>query len=278
MIHSSSLAASVSPQTRNMSADISKTSVSQPGVSDLQPSLLSLSDLQQYAQYLDIKYAVLDNLSCGRAVFKASLTLTNTGPLPLTYGSWEVFFNHSSMIEPDVMPEQKSIDLHVHGVRFTHVNGWLFKMAPMESFKTLKQYESMEIFFTGEHYSIARTDSFPNWYIAVAGLPPQVIASTVGEGLDFVAAYDSPQKWKRFDYYLSNGQRRYDCHDPWTPEKRFEENRLDSEVDLGLMVTPSPLDWTVVVDQPVFLFKVEEWAVVVVDEIFQLEANFLISK
>jgi hexosaminidase len=133
--------------------------------------------------------------------------------------------------------------------------------------------------FQGQYYSVARSDILPNWYLAADECEPRIIASTAGEGLTFVAPFDSPSKWKRFDYQLSSSRKqRYDFYDPFTPQKRFEKNAMGEVKESSkVMVTPTPLE--VKVDDTVegVGFTEGEWSISY-DAAFKHEAQFLAGR
>lgn len=69
--------------------------------------------------------------------------------------------------------------------------------------------KNCNLLFQIDYYSVARTDTLPNWYITWPNLSPEVITSTQGNFLEFVTARTTVQQWKRFDF---------DEYNPWTPE------------------------------------------------------------
>ncbi|KAH9510135.1 hypothetical protein Btru_043540 [Bulinus truncatus] len=183
-------------------------------------------DLNLVAETLELKYQVEDNLSGGRALFSASITLTNRCSVILSSADdcakqWSIYFAHLRMVEPTYLPSDNSVNLEYAGICLSHLNGSIFKLSPIKSFKPLGEGETLTFKFNAQHYSAARSDVLPNWYIHVEGLEPRVIKSTQGESLDFVGPFDSPKKYKRFDYVLPTGKRRYDIYQPFTPEVRF---------------------------------------------------------
>ena len=171
---------------------------------------------------------VEDNLTGGMSLYSLSITLTNHCSVTLGYcagcstnSQWSIYFSHLRMVEPNFLPIDPCVDLEYSGVRFSHVNGSIFKLSPLKSFLPLKNGESVKIKFNGQHYSASRSDVLPNWYIHIDGTEPRLIKSTEGESLDFVGPFDTPKRYKRFDYTLSSGRRRYDIYQPFTPEVRF---------------------------------------------------------
>ncbi|XP_064604259.1 chitobiase-like isoform X2 [Liolophura sinensis] len=196
--------------------------------------------LNDIAENLGVLYEVLDNISDGRKTFRACLTLTNNSNKPLKAGRWGIYFCHVRMIEPDVLPDEKYVLIPEAQVKISHINGCLFVLEPARYFKTLEQGCSLKISFKGQYYSVAKTDVMPNWYFAAEGCYPALIQSTVDETLGFVADFDTPLKWKRFDYSVGYG-RRIDAYNPYTAGERYEKNaRADGRV-IAQMVIPTPL-------------------------------------
>ncbi|KAI8745609.1 beta-hexosaminidase [Biomphalaria glabrata] len=183
-------------------------------------------DLDLVAETLDIKYQVEDNLSGGRALFSASITLKNRCPVVLSSAGdgckhWTIYFSHLRMVEPNYLPADSCVNLEYAGVSLSHLNGTIFKLSPLKTFKPLQEGDSLTFKFNAQHYSAARSDVLPNWYLHVEGMEPRIIKSTQGETLDFVGPYDTPMKYKRFDYILPSGKQRYDVYQPFSPEVRF---------------------------------------------------------
>ena len=161
-------------------------------------------------------------------MYSVSITLTNHSFVTLGYcggcstsSQWSIYFSHLRMVEPNFLPMDPCVDLEYCGIRFSHVNGSIFKLSPLKSFQQLKNGESLKFKFNGQHYSASRSDVLPNWYLHIEGTEPRIIKSTEGESLDFVGPFDTPKRYKRFDYTLSSGRRRYDIYQPFTPEVRF---------------------------------------------------------
>ncbi|KAJ8301462.1 hypothetical protein KUTeg_020449 [Tegillarca granosa] len=139
------------------------------------------------------------------------------------------------MVEPSILPDPNEVQLKQYGIKFIHVNGCLFRIEPLKNFKTLNKNDSVEIIF-----KVLKADE-----------------------LSYVEAFDEPCKWKRFDYVLDSGLKRQDKYNPWTPEVRFEHNKVEDLKKPGKLVIPTPLkittnggnvslsdgEWTVQADQ-----------------------------
>ncbi|XP_033746118.1 beta-hexosaminidase-like [Pecten maximus] len=225
------------------------------------------SSLDSIANNLDIKYQVTDNVAA-RKSYIAKVILTNTGDVPLKgNGKWAIYFCHIRMVEPLTLPDADQICMEKYGVKFCHINGCLFTLEPLKSFKTLKKNDSLEITFTAEYYSVARSDLMPNWYITCKDLIPRIIQSTQGEDLNYILPFDTPESWKRH---------KWDKYDPFSQEVRYEKNHVDDLGKAGSLVTPIPYRLTVVSDGTLDLSK-QSWCIVANQEVME-EAQFLKEK
>ncbi|XP_059175868.1 beta-hexosaminidase-like [Physella acuta] len=243
--------------------------------------LITQEDLDLVASTLDVKYQVEDNLSGGRALYSSSITLTNQCNVQLSHAiehkEWSIYFSHLRMVEPSYLPADSSVNLEYAGISFSHLNGCIFKLSPLRSFKTLGNGDTVSFKFNAQHYSASRTDILPNWYIHVEGLEPRIIKCTEGESLSFVGPFTSPKQYKRFDYVLPSGKRRFDIYQPFTPELRFSRYpEVKKETEHLKFVIPTPA-----------YFKKGEgrvdvtcgdWSIVTIDDVFSCEAVFLSEK
>ena len=239
--------------------------------------LMDQTQLDQIADKLDIKYSVLDNLKDGKSTYRSQITITNKSDIPLDYKSnWKIYFCHIRMVEPSSLPKHNHAEIKKEGVRFSHVNGCLFTLEPMKTFKTLKKEESLTIKFKCQYYCVARTDLLPNWYIVSGNLEPCIIKCTSGSNLSFVQPFDKPEKWKRFDYKQENGFMRVDKYDPYTPEERWKRNAVEDYGKAGTPILPTPAkasyDW-----EKTAALSIDQFTIVC-DEKLQNEALFLKGK
>lgn len=172
----------------------------------------------------------------------------------------------------------ESVDLEDAGVCFSHLNGCIFKLCPVQSFAPLHEGESLTFKFSAHHYSASRSDILPNWYIHVDGLQPRVIKCTEGESLDFVGSFDTPKRYKRFDYVLASGKRRYDIYQPFTSEVRFFRYP-EAKVEAGHLksVIPTPARFDIKSDRQVNVSQ-KLWNICFCDGQFLREAKFLSGK
>ncbi|GFO14416.1 beta-hexosaminidase [Plakobranchus ocellatus] len=255
--------------------------------------LYNQEQLDTLASTLYIKYQVEDNLTGGMNLYSVSITLTNHSSLTLgfcagcsTSNQWSIYFSHLRMVEPNFLPMDPCVDLEYSGVRFSHVNGSIFKLSPLKSFQPLKCGESTKIKFNAQHYSASRSDILPNWYLHIDGTEPRLIKSTEGESLDFIGPFDTPKRYKRFDYTLTSGRRRYDIYQPFTPEVRFHRYLLassssSSQKDTQCELKPViPTPHTIVIKDKsncVDIFS-EGWRICFPDSFFHREAEYLSEK
>ncbi|XP_012942012.1 uncharacterized protein LOC101851597 [Aplysia californica] len=174
--------------------------------------------------------------------YQVEVTLKNWGKtLTLSSGPWQIFFDSIFMIEPDLLGIRgnKGAELPGQDVRVTHVQGSLFYFEPTQNFAALPPGGMRKIKFKVRYWSVARTDSMPNWYLVVTSpqLQPVLITSTSGERLEFVSGRTSPQQWKRFNY---------DRYNPWSTQERYDRFFIPSYVgNSDLRVIPKPLKLTV---------------------------------
>ncbi|GFR93969.1 beta-hexosaminidase [Elysia marginata] len=261
--------------------------------------LYNQEQLDTLASTLGVKYQVEDNLTGGMSLYSVSITLTNHSSLALGYCSgcstnhqWSLYFSHLRMVEPNFLPMDPCVDLVYSGVRLSHVNGSIFKLSPLKSFVPLKPGESTKIKFNGQHYSASRSDILPNWYLHIEGTEPRLVKSTEGESLDFVGPFDTPNRYKRFDYTLSSGRKRYDIYQPFTPEVRFHRyqsmlssssssmssSSLSSPKDTQCepkLIIPTPYNLKIKDrDSCVDIFS-EGWTISACDKQFENEAKYL---
>ncbi|GAB1600901.1 uncharacterized protein LOC115210690 [Argonauta hians] len=237
--------------------------------------------LDLLAETLDIYYEVLDNIEQGRKIFKAAITLTNHCSIPLKAGPWAIYLCHIRLIEPKYLSKNSFAELTEFGVKFSHVNGSLFKLEPLESFKTLSIDNSIKIIFVAQYYSVAKTDVLPNWYMTYADLIPRIIKCTADEDLNFVGQFNKPSQWKRYDYELLDGKRRFDIYDPFTPKVRFERNlsAYDSknwQEDIKPII-PTPLQMVYNQTKGVHL-REGNWVIYTKDVNLSKEAEYLSGK
>ncbi|XP_029635231.1 N,N'-diacetylchitobiase [Octopus sinensis] len=227
---------------------------------------------------LDIHYEVLDNIHQGRKIFKAAITLTNHCSVPLEPGPWAIYLCHIRLIEPKYLSKNSFAELTEYGVKFSHVNGSLFKLEPLESFKTLTNNDSVKIIFLAQYYSVAKTDVLPNWYMTYPDLIPRIIKCTADEDLNFVGQFNKPSQWKRYDYELADGKRRYDIYDPFTPKVRFERNlsAYSSNEEIKPVI-PTPLQMVCSKTKCIYL-REGNWVIYTKDLTLSKDAEYLSGK
>ncbi|XP_046350295.2 uncharacterized protein LOC124131226 [Haliotis rufescens] len=219
---------------RTRSADLSRNS----RVVTLHPTplvpIVNQPIVDNVAQSLVVKYAVLDNFKNGAKSFIAQISLTNKGAHDIQAGNWGLYLFSIYKIEPDY---PNGFVFEATKVKFTHIDGCLFKMETVHGFEPIKPGEQRKLKITIQNWSVSRTDVMPNWYIWAEGMKPRIISSTTGEGLSFVADFDTPNKWKRY-----NTDNFKDYYDPYSPATRFRRN--EKVHDLGtapLPIIPTPV-------------------------------------
>lgn len=227
---------------------------------------ISQNDLKYISDNLDVRYDVLDNLQDDKN-FQCRMNLTNTGSKTIDRGPWAIYFNYIRKIEPThITGAQRGYTLKKYGVKFVHISGSLFKVEPVQGFQPLSPGKSLEIVFYSEHFSVARTDVMPNWYVAAEGLQAVNIGKTTDEDLGFVGPFDTKEKWKR---------KTFDVYNPFTPQERFERILADDKKSqVTLTIIPTPVEMAVQDDKNT---NIERW-VIIASKQFQNEAKYLGEK
>ncbi|VDI12360.1 hexosaminidase [Mytilus galloprovincialis] len=203
---------------------------------------MNQQELDEVAEKLDIKYSVLDNLEDGKLTYTANIVFKNCSSVTLDHEKkWAIYFCHIRMIEPPILPDEEAI-IVASGIKFRHINGCLFTLEPIKTFKPLGKNETLEVMFKAQYYSVARSDLMPNWYITSENLKPRVLKCTSHDDLQYVQSFDEEGKWKRFSYKLDNGTLRLDKYNPWTPQERFIKNKIEDLKKPGKDVIPTPLE------------------------------------
>ncbi|KAL4225883.1 hypothetical protein ACF0H5_013871 [Mactra antiquata] len=230
-------------------------------------------ELDNLGENLGVCYKVLDNLTDGKKTYRAQIVLTNNSNIDLKNEDWAIYFCHIRMLEPSHLPHSISYEIHDTGMKFTHVNGCLFKLSPTKRFKPLKKGDSLTLKFRAQYYSIARSDLMPNWYFLYPKLRPVLIQSTVGEEMSFVEPFDEPSSWKRFDYELADGSSRFDHYNPYNLQERFDRQHCTEPESIQYSVIPTP--YRMKVDSTTILtINSEDWSIHAEDSL-QNEAMIL---
>lgn len=195
------------------------------------------ADVDYMSVFMDVRYDVVDNFIDGTSNSAQRVTLSNTGKRDIRGGNWAIYFYHILGINQPTSDELQRYNYIHYGVNISHVQGMLFKIEPLTSFKTLKPGDKHMINFLGKYWYVSRTDIFPNWFIAASGTIARTIRSTVGESLSFVGYFDKPNQWKRYET-----ENLKDMYDPYTANMRYD---IYSVNDLGYapkQVIPTPVD------------------------------------
>ncbi len=119
---------------------------------------------------LAIGFALLGN-DRAALTFRAELTVTNRGKVPLPSQGWAIYFNFCRLIKPESVEG---------GAAITHVNGDLMRLAPSPSLG-LRPGQSCRISFTGALWLLQETDAPDGFYIAYADGTPGAFAETIGD-------------------------------------------------------------------------------------------------
>ena len=209
-----------------------------------------------------------------KCVLSTIAVIADTGETKFEYNNWSLYFNHIRMIEPPRLPNENGI-LLTKGLHLQHINGCLFRMQPTKEFSPLEKGQTIYVSFRGQYYSVARCDVLPNWYLTAGELEPRIISCTAGEKMNFVAPFDTPAKWKRFDYVTKlTRKQRIDFHDPFTPEVRFARNLLAESGTGGQLVVPTPVVVRSSENAQTIEMRNGKWKVVY-DDVLEEEARYL---
>ncbi|MGB0834971.1 MAG: family 20 glycosylhydrolase [Psychrobium sp.] len=98
--------------------------------------------------------------------YSAYINLTN--PTDVELDNWSVFY---SQVYPAYLGESEQLALR-------HVNGDIHEITPKAGFSSFKAGETKQILMWSDSTLITESEVMPNYWIAVEGVKPQVIAST----------------------------------------------------------------------------------------------------
>ena len=192
------------------------------------------SDIDYLAKNLGVQYEVVNNFEKFDR-FLAQVTFTNQGATTIKTGEWSIYLCIIYMAEPDHLRHNPSgyVLPGEPGLKFTHVDGCLHKLEPTKDFRDIPAGESLSFQYNSSYWSVSRTDVMPRWYVAAEGLEAKTLEATDDENLRFVEDFVTKQQWKRY---------REDRYDPYTPQERFQ---IDRVADLGkapLSVIPTAVE------------------------------------
>lgn len=193
---------------------------------------LSAQDLLDYiGRHLDVRYTVAGNEN-GR--FYIDVALHNTGPNPIKYCCWAIYFYHTKFLDRHSFNSGTPMRMAYEGSQFQegsnsknftleHINGYTFRLRPTANFVELKPGEIMMLRLGGVGWAVSRSEVIPNWYVASDHLPlePRLLEATAGEDLKFVGNFGPSKRWTRGDG---------DACAPFSPDDRFLRNKV---YDLG---------------------------------------------
>ncbi|XP_046546432.1 uncharacterized protein LOC124256488 [Haliotis rubra] len=230
---------------------------------DASPPYIAQPSLDRIASSLVVNFTVVDNLNDGCTSYKAQITLTNNGTVPIESGNWGIYFNSETAI--------RNID---SGMTAEVFNEGFFVIKPQKNFKPLKPNEKRDLNCEFDHWSVSKYDQMPNWFVAAEGLEPRILPNTVGENLDFVSTFDTPNKWKRC-YSITSGL--VEVYKPFSPEERFDHNpNPTSKAYSPKTLIPTPVSLTSVKKDGMTIIYLDKccWAITT-DVLFTREASFL---
>src|SRR6266540_2773364 len=185
--------------------------------------------------------------------FRAALTITNRGAVPLPTRGWAIYFNSCRKAKPESV---------TGGVAIEHVNGDLFKLVPKADFGNLAPGESREIGYDGVYWAVVKTDAPLGFFIVHGDGTPEARAEAIGDAE--IAPFERPEQLAR---------KADDQVPSRTPETRFEENRALSRLPESAIgkITPAPSSATYRAEH----FILDEQSVIVHAPELTHEARFL---
>lgn len=200
---------------------------------------LTPQDLTQLGDGLDLRYKIIDNTQDTWVTHVGSITLTNHSNKVLPTEGWSMYFSHIRMLK----------SLSTAALKFTHINGDIFKLEPTAEFKPLQPGETFSFEFDAGDWQVAKTDVMPNWYLVsehnnepVTALIKStsnringVVPTLPDQELPFVADFKTPEQWKRYD-----SSALADLYDPFTAQDRYERNADLSIIANAAGVVPTP--------------------------------------
>ncbi|MEI9983671.1 MAG: family 20 glycosylhydrolase [Aliidongia sp.] len=159
--------------------------------------------------------------------FRAELTITNRGPVPLPAQGWAIYFNFCRMIHADSVGGHAAIG---------HVNGDLMRLAPAAEFGALRPGQSCRIGFAGALWLLQETDAPDGFFIVYADGTPGAFAEGIGDAQ--IAPFAPADQLMRGEQDLVPAE---------TPVLRFERNApltlLPAEAVGRITPTPRAADY-----------------------------------
>lgn len=218
------------------------------------------SMIDYIGDFLGVEYKVVENHPHGKPVYEVELILSNNGPVTIVSRGWQIYFCHIMKINPLNLDTQ-------YGIIFDHIQGCLFSISTTPNFSPIFPGQSKKINFWAMNWSVSKTDVMPNWYIYASGLKSRVIASTAGEGLDFVKPFLNAKQYKR------TGPS--DRFHPFSPMERYGKYNVENLGKAPFLVLPTPK--SSIGSSSKLSIKPQEW-VIVADSKVGAEAEILSEK
>ncbi|XP_069101871.1 beta-hexosaminidase-like isoform X2 [Argopecten irradians] len=217
------------------------------------------------AEYLDVRFEVCENTPHQSI---QTITITNRGLAVVMSGDWQIYFNHlyKMMHETGGVPKEGHV-INGSGFRLFHVKGSLYRIQPESgSYLPLFPSDTRVLKLLGNYQQIAKSDSFPNWYVTSLNAEPRILQCTLSQSLDFVSDFNQSKQWRR-----DAG----DQNDPYTAGVRFSIHaKLFRDLRRpGNLVLPTPMESDVEVITALTIIP-KEWVIVSNTE-FKSEAKFL---
>ncbi len=188
---------------------------------------MSQNDVNTFADGASLRFSVLSNLAEGGPHVK--LMLENPTPVNLPEGkaNWAIYFHSVRRIAA----------VEDAGLRLTHIQGDLHRLAPTADFAGLAQGEQLSFSYRASAHLVSYTDFMPRAFLVSGDAEPAVFSNTDTEN---IRAFVEPIE--RVDQRLRSHS---DVTEQATAESRYHANeRVSSEevnaADIRQRIIPRP--------------------------------------
>ena len=175
-----------------------QSSVQPTSSSQLQPSLISQSQLDNFANTVQVQYELVTNIPSDKCDATRSdghcfvVEMSFTAKEDFNGKGWSIYFSQINPVQ--------SVDSELFTIE--HVNGDLHKISATDKFTGFKAGERVSMQYRVDFWSLSETDALPNYIVHADDLDAQVIKSTQTvinpetglEQYPFVKSYSSVEK------------------------------------------------------------------------------------
>lgn len=194
----------------------------------------SQSELDNFANRFQMRYALVSNFLDKPSQFSASITLDNQSTMALGQGNWQLYFHSIRKLDNAVQ----------QGLRIEHVQGDLHRITPTKAFTGVKPGQQVTLPVQGAPWIVSYTDFMPRAFVTAGTLTPAVIKNTDTEQLSqFVAPFSKPEQQYRYN------KPEADQFVIATPQSRFQDNQASqgaalTQRQLQARILPTPKQMT----------------------------------